>query len=592
MQNKGIRSVSNIVKGLISSSIKQAFDIEPSKIPIQVLYNDKAKNDFQSAFGKMVFNQFKKTNQKVAAFKDGTELAKSICEKIMATPNTYVSKCECNDDGFVFIKLHDDYLLEVGRGVLENGIKIDLEHEKQTIVCDFSSPNIAKEMHVGHLRSTIMGETVCRIFEFMGYTVHRQNHIGDWGTQFGMLICYLFDAYPDCMENMPNLSDLESFYVAAKKKFTEDPEFKEMAQNTVVKLQSGEPDIIKAWKVIVDISRSFYLKIYERLNITNNDCGESFYNDRLDKVVEDLSAAKVIAENDGAMCYFMKKNGTPLIVRKSNGGYGYAATDLAAVRYRVDDLKANRIIILTDLGQSLHFSQVFSCAKEAGWDKGCQLDHMGFGLIFDENGDKFSSSKGGSFKLNDLLDIARDSALEQLKERNTGDDDNVNTKADEEDFEKLAEVLGVAAVRYFDMRQSRNQNYKFIPKNMIAPKGDTAVYLLYSYARICSIMRKSGLTQEQINDVSKLKITDDMEKMLLSHVSKFTDMIETVTTELALNKLCSYTYDLACTISSAYSSYRILGDEDTHSRVVVLEIVRRTMEQCLNLLGITPLEKI
>lgn len=310
-------------------------------------------------------------------------------------------------------------------------------------------------------------------------------------------------------------------------------------------------------------------------------------------IVDELDQLKLLKLDDGAMCYFKSKKKSPLIVRKSDGGYGYAATDLAACKYRIGTLKADRVVIITDQGQGYHFDLVFHAAYAAKWAiQGThRLDHMGTGLVLKADGTRFKSSDGNNVKLVSLLDESRDRAIAQLRERFQSDDQNA-TKLEEEEIQRVGEIMGISAVRYFDMRQSRTQNYKFDSVKMTEPKGDTAVYLLYSYARLCSIIRKSGVTEEQRKDFSNFKITDPAELALLCHVSKFTDMIEATSQELALNKLCAYTYQLACCISSAYSKYKIIGNDDTLHRVMTIEVVRITMEKCLHLLGITPLEKI
>lgn len=593
MQKTGIKNVTCLVKDTIATTVKKMFDIDMPKVPVLTLYSK--PDDFQSAFGKALYNGFKKRNPAIAAFPDATSLSKKVCEEINAAGYSQFSKFECNEDGFVFVKLSEEYLAKEVAAVIvpEGSISSSLSFDPYTVVVDFSSPNIAKEMHVGHLRSTIMGETICRIFEFMGNDVKRQNHIGDWGTQFGMLICYLFDAYPDCLTNMPDLRDLEAFYVKAKTKFKEDEQFQDRARQTVVKLQSGDEEILKAWVVICDISRSFFTKIYSRLGITNNECGESFYNPMLNDIVTEMESLNLLKLDDGAMCYFKSKKKSPLIVRKTDGGYGYPATDLAACKYRIGTLKADRVVIITDQGQGYHFELVFHAAFAAGWAvQGKQrLDHMGTGLVLKADGRPFKSSDGNNVKLVSLLDESRDKAIAQLRERFQSDDSNA-TKLEEEEIQRVGEIMGIGAVRYFDMRQSRTQNYKFDSEKMTEPKGDTAIYLLYSYARLCSIIRKSGVEAEALRDITNFKVTDPAEISLLSHLAKFTDMIEVTAHELALNKLCAYTYQLACIISSAYGKYKIIGNEHTLNRVVTIEIVRITMEKCLHLLGITPLEKI
>ena len=348
--------------------------------------------------------------------------------------------------------------------------------KKLKILIDFSSPNIAKELHVGHLRSTIIGESMSRLNEFLGHQVLRINHLGDWGTQFGMLTAHIFDKYPDFLQTEPKLSDLNVFYQEAKKKFDSEEEFKKKAQLNVVKLQSGDPSIKKAWEVLCEISRKSYNLIYKKLNIKIQDVGESFYNPLIPGVIDLLKEKQLLQTSKGAECIFTKISSTPLMIRKSDGGYGYDSTDMTAIWYRFTQLKCDRLIYITDKGQEAHFFLIFEAAKMMGWLNPPlnRCDHMGFGLVLGEGGKKISTREGASDKLIDLLNESVDQALLTLEERAKANPDKCFLKTIEEKKD-AAEKVGIAAIRYYDLKQNRISNYEFSYAKMLDHKGNTAV---------------------------------------------------------------------------------------------------------------------
>lgn len=368
----------------------------------------------------------------------------------------------------------------------------------QRIIVDFSSPNIAKEMHVGHLRSTIIGDSLSRLFEFLGHDVLRLNHVGDWGTQFGMLICYMRSLYPSLDETAQvNLGDLVTFYKAAKVKFDEDESFREASRLEVVKLQSGDRESIKAWKLICEKSRSEFQQIYDILGVELLERGESFYNPMLGGIVDELRKSGLAVESEGATCVFLpSKNGmegynsAPLIVQKSDGGFLYATTDLAAVRHRVQSEHAKRIIYVTDAGQSPHFEMVFETAKLAGFTgqrDDVNLEHVPFGLVLGEDGKKIKTRAGDSVKLKELLGEAVKMAEEAFVERSQ--DSSKSPLSD--DTKSKAKILGIAAVKYADLSMNRESNYRFSFSKMLSLNGNTAPYMLYAFVRIEGIKRKA-----------------------------------------------------------------------------------------------------
>ena len=479
--------------------------------------------------------------------------------------------------------------------ILKNGITLDTQYTNKTVAVDFSSPNIAKEMHVGHLRSTILGESLCRILEFLGNKVERINHVGDWGTQFGMLIAYLESINPNYAnepEKCGNIRDLEEFYKSAKKKFDEDPEFKKTSQLKTVDLQKGDPEARKAWQFICQISRDNFEIIYKKLGVHLKECGESFYNDLCVKIIKELEEKKVIVEDKGAKIIIVEGYKIPLIMVKSDGGIGYDTTDMAALNYRINTLKANWLIYVVASEQNDHFKMLFKAGEKAGFFKKgeVRLDHMGFGLVQGDDGKKIATRKGGSFKLIDLLEEGQENAAKEMEERNKKYKDE--DKLSPEYIKEASEKLGTSAIKYFDLKQFRTTGYRFDFKKMLDDKGNTAVYLFYSYVRICSIYRKLNLSQNDIDELvktKKIEIKEKSEKNLVNHLLLFNDVIDEVLKDLALNLLCDYVYGIATKFSEFYESCKIQGND---SRILITELCKRFMKLSFDLLSLTPIEKI
>jgi arginyl-tRNA synthetase len=350
-------------------------------------------------------------------FKNGIAVGQAITKCIPT--NDILSSVEVGGPGFVTVKLNPKWL----ETQVQSLVKTEIEYQdapRKRVVVDFSSPNIAKDMHVGHLRSTIIGESTSRILEFCGHEVHRLNHVGDWGTQFGMLIEYMKEKFPNFQKETPNVSDLQEFYKAAKKRFDDDEAFKEKARLSVVDLQSGGEYARAAWQKICDVSRAAYQKIYDRLGITLLERGESFYNPLIAPIVAELKARGLVKDSDGAMCFFTPRVADiPLMAVKSDGGYGYDSTDLAAIYHRLFIMRADWIIYITDMGQETHFHMIFDAAEQAGWHRppATRCDHMGFGVVQGEDKKKFKTRSGETVKLNDLLDEAVERAHTEVKKR-------------------------------------------------------------------------------------------------------------------------------------------------------------------------------
>jgi len=487
-----MKPVNAAVKNLFGHALKNAFPSVQQEVLI-VKANPKF-GDYQVNNAMGMFKEHGKT----LGYATPGAVAEAI--KNGLPQNDVFSDVVVAPQGFVTVKLSESWITKQCYECVINDVEYTDAPRKRAVV-DFSSPNIAKEMHVGHLRSTIIGESMCRILEFCGHEVHRLNHVGDWGTQFGMLIEYMKEKFPNFMTQLPDISDLQEFYKAAKKRFDDDDVFKKKAQLSVVDLQSGGEFSRKAWQKICDVSRKAFQTIYDRLQVSLEERGESFYNALIPHIVEDLRARELCVESDGAMCIFTPKVAEiPLMAVKSDGGYGYDSTDLAAIYHRLFMMRADWIVYITDMGQELHFHMIFDAAKQAGWhiDPITRCDHMGFGVVQGEDKKKFKTRSGETVKLVDLLDEAVERAAAEIKTRveKQSQDGNEAFLKDEKEQQEAANKIGIAAVRYFDMKQNRVSPYVFNYDKMLDPKGNTAVYLFYAYARIRAIQRRAGVDEK------------------------------------------------------------------------------------------------
>lgn len=503
--------------------------------------------------------------------------------------------------GFINLILNPNYLqAQLNSIQTDPRLGVAPAKQPQRVIVDFSSPNIAKEMHVGHLRSTIIGDCIARILEFRGHDVLRLNHVGDWGTQFGMLITYLKEAYPAALTTADalDLGDLVAFYRQAKQRFDADEEFREASRQEVVKLQAGAEDSRRAWQLLCEQSRREFQAIYDLLDIHLTERGESFYNPLLQDIVTDLNQSGLLVEDAGAQCVFLEgftnKEGEPLpmIVRKSDGGYNYATTDLAAIRYRIEQDGANRIIYVTDAGQANHFTQVFQVARRAGWlTDTVEVVHVPFGLVLGEDGKKLKTRSGETVRLRDLLDeaIARFRAYLDAKiQEEEGRQETEEFKA------HVAKVAGLGAVKYADLSQNRNSNYIFSYDKMLAPLGNTAPYLLYVYARIQSIGREGTIDFEQLRTDAKILLKEDTELVIGKHLLQLSEVLKAVEDDLLPNRLCQYLYELSQKFNQFYEHCPVLKAEEPvrTSRLVLCDLTARTLKLGLSLLGIPVLERM
>ena len=500
--------------------------------------------------------------------------------------------------GFINLRFKASYLsaqLQLRQN--DDRLGIAPTENPQKIIVDFSSPNIAKEMHVGHLRSTIIGDCIARILEFQGHEVLRLNHVGDWGTQFGMLITYLREVAPAALTTADaiDLGDLVAFYKKAKARFDEDPEFQVTARNEVVNLQSGSPETLRAWNLLCEQSRKEFQIIYDVLNIQINERGESFYNPYLSAIVADLKVAGLLVEDHGAQCVFVdgftNREGQPLplIVQKSDGGFNYATTDLAALRYRITEDKAQRIIYVTDSGQSDHFAQVFQVAQKANWiPETVEITHVPFGLVQGEDGKKLKTRSGDTVRLRDLLDESVDRFGAILDARIAEED-----RTESPEFKtNVATVAGLSAVKYADLSQNRTSNYVFSYDKMLADRGNTAPYLIYAYARVQSISRKGNIDFSTLT--STLQLREDAELMLAKHLLQLEEAIAAVGTELLPNRLCLYLFELSQKFNTFYDACPVLKAEGDvkESRLILCDLTARSLKLGLGLLGIQTLDRM
>ena len=531
------------------------------------------------------------------------KIATAIVEELGNDP-VFSELClepEIAGPGFINLTLRPEQLAaEVASRLGDERLGVPAVEHAAPVVVDFSSPNIAKEMHVGHLRSTIIGDSLARVLAFRGHPVLRLNHVGDWGTQFGMLITHLKQVAPEALETADavDLGDLVAFYRQAKQRFDDDDAFQATSREEVVKLQSGDPLSLKAWGLLCDQSRREFQKIYDRLDIQLCERGESFYNPFLPSVIDGLKQAGLLITDDGAECVFLEgvsgKDGKPLpvIVQKSDGGFNYATTDLAAIRYRFalspDGDGARRVIYVTDAGQANHFAGVFQVARRAGWiPDGARLEHVPFGLVQGEDGKKLKTRAGDTVRLRDLLDEAVERAEVDLRSRLKAED-----RSEPEDFIRhVADTVGLAAVKYADLSQNRITNYQFSFDRMLALQGNTAPYLLYAVVRIAGIARKGGDLDVAAD---QLQFSEPQEWALVRELLKFDAVIAEVEEELLPNRLCSYLFELSQVFNRFYDQVPVLKAESDAlpSRLALCRLTADTLKAGLGLLGINTLERM
>ena len=558
---------------LLSARIERALAACGTPAPPLVHTASKPEFGHYQADGIMAAAKRNRTNPRalaarVVAALDADDVAESV---------------EIAGPGFLNIRLNDAFL---ARHLEVNAPLIEPTAETQTVVVDYSSPNLAKEMHVGHLRSTIIGDAVARILEALGHRVIRQNHVGDWGTQFGMLLAHLNETGGDSSV----LAYLEEFYRAAKSRFDSDPRFADASRAMVVSLQSGDDAARGRWRQFIEVSLDHCQALYERLgtSLTRADVmAESAYNDGLPAVVAALDGKGLLTESEGAQCVFLPetKSELPVIVQKSDGAYLYATTDLAAIRHRAGTLAADRVLYFTDSRQALHFRQVFAVAAAAGFKPpSTTLEHMPFGNMLATDGRPFRTREGGVVKLTDLLDEAEARALDEVSRH--------NADADAAERAAIARAVGIGAVKYADLSKNRSSDYVFDWDRMLAFEGNTAPYLQYAYARIRSLFRRGAIDPEALEGAARPEAP--AERALAVVLVRFEEVLDQVAAEGTPHLLCGYLYDLATKFTGFYEQCPILGAEagERENRLRFAQCTAQTLKTGLDLLGIETVDRM
>lgn len=530
---------------------------------------------------------------KKALGKNPREIATAIVEKLDA--DDVIEKTEIAGPGFINVTLKSEFLAKaLSKVAAGTDLGITGASPADVVVIDYSSPNAAKEMHVGHLRSTIIGDALSRVLSAAGHRVIPQNHLGDWGTPFGMLIEHLIDLGGgdlfdlDDVAEQASLKDLNEFYKQARQKFDGAPTFAERSRQRVVMLQGGDAETLRLWKVLTDASKAYLDHVYEVLGIqlrASDVAGESLFNPMLGEVVDELVKKGLAVEDDGAMCMFVpgykNREGQPLplLVRKKDGGYGYASTDLAAIRYRIQTLHATRLVYVVGTPQSQHLAMLFKAAEMAGWlAPPVRAEHVNFGSVLGDDGKMFKTREGGTIRLIDLCEEAVERARAAVREH--------SPELDAETAERVARAVGVGAVKYVDLSSDRIKDYVFDWNRMLSLEGNTAPYLQYAHARCRSIVRKSG---ESKLDPNAIVIGHDAERALAKKLLSFPSVVADVVRDLEPHKLCTYLYELATAYSTFHVQCQVLKAETPElraSRLSLVELNARVLERGLGLLGI------
>ncbi|MET3814474.1 arginine--tRNA ligase [Pantoea sp. UYEF8] len=574
------------IQSLLSAKVSQAMVLAGAPADCEPQVRQSARVQFGDYQANGIMAVAKKLGQAPR------QLAEAVIQHLDLTG--IASKVEIAGPGFINIFLDHQWLATHAREALSLPRLGVQQVELQTIVVDYSAPNVAKEMHVGHVRSTIIGDAAVRTLEFLGHRVIRANHVGDWGTQFGMLIAFLEKQQNEHHAEMA-LADLEAFYREAKRTYDEDPAFAERARSYVVKLQGGDEYCRQMWKKLVDITMSQNQKIYDRMNVTltrKDVMGESLYNDMLPGIVADLKQKGLAVESEGATVVFLdefqNKEGEPMgvIIQKKDGGYLYTTTDIACAKYRYETLKADRVLYYIDSRQHQHLMQAWTIVRKAGYvPESVPLEHHAFGMMLGKDGRPFKTRSGGTIKLADLLDEAYQRAYNLVREK--------NPEMSEEEVKTLAEVVGISAVKYADLSKSRTTDYIFDWDNMLAFEGNTAPYMQYAYTRVLSVFRKAGIDAAALD--AEIVISEEREAQLATRLLQFEEVITQVARDGTPHVMCAYLYDLAGLFSGFYEHCPILtaeSDATRLSRLQLAALTAKTLKQGLDTLGIDTVERM
>ncbi len=519
------------------------------------------------------------------------DIAEQVAEILQG--HEMLEHVEVAGPGFLNITVSDNAIIQHLTNQREDDRLGVPRSPSKTIVVDYSAPNVAKEMHVGHLRSTIIGDACVRLLEWQGHSVMRRNHIGDWGTPFGMLIEHLLDLGETHATEELSVGDLNSFYRGARDKFEADEQFQTRARERVVLLQGGDHETLRLWQILIDQSQSYFIDVYKQLDVRldgSDFYGESAYNDELEPTLDELQEKGLLVKSDGADCVFPEgftnRDGDPLplIARKSDGGYGYATTDLAAMRQRTQQLKADRILYVVGAPQNQHLEMIYAVGRAASWlVPPATAEHIAFGSVLGTDGKMFKSRGGETIKLASLLEEAVRRAEEKIREK--------NPDLDPDECDTLARMIGIGAVKYADLSSERTRDYVFDYDRMLAFEGNTAPYLQYAHTRIKSILRKT----DEINSASEFQLTENEERTLALQLNRFPDVIADVESTLLFHRLAQYLFDVATAFSGFYNQCPVLDSDNeslTQSRLSLCALTARTLSTGLEILGIHSPERM
>ncbi|KAM3925804.1 arginine--tRNA ligase, cytoplasmic [Leptodactylus fuscus] len=593
---KSVKSMINInvqLQEIFGRAIRASYP-ELVNAPLAVTPSQQPKfGDYQCNSAMAMTQMLKAKGEKVSPIEIANKIVKNLPE------NNLIEKTEIAGPGFINVHIQKNFVSKQLTKLLVNGVQPPVIGEKKRVVVDFSSPNIAKEMHVGHLRSTIIGDSVCRLFEFVGHDVLRLNHLGDWGTQFGMLIAHLQDKFPNYLSVSPPIGDLQSFYKESKKRFDEEEDFKKRAYQCVVQLQSHSPDIIKGWNLICDVSRKEFQKIYDCLDIRIIDRGESYYQDKMVQVVKEYEEKGLVEIDEGRKIVFPPGCSIPLTIVKSDGGYTYDTSDLAAIKQRLVEEKADIIIYVVDSGQGIHLQNVFSAAQMIGWydPKVTRVEHAGFGVVLGEDKKKFKTRSGDTVRLIDLLEEGLKRSMDKLKDKER---DKVLTP---EELEAAQKAVAFGCIKYADLSHNRMNDYIFSFDKMLDDRGNTAAYLLYAFTRIRSIARLANISEEQLRKAAQeteISLQHEKEWKLGKCILRFPEILQKILDDLLLHTLCDYLYELATTFTEFYDNcYCVEKDRQTGQivkvnmgRMLLCDATAAVMAKGFDILGIKPVQRM
>ncbi|XP_069620004.1 arginine--tRNA ligase, cytoplasmic isoform X2 [Ranitomeya imitator] len=560
-KTRSVKSMINInvqLQEIFGRAIRASYP-ELVNAPLAVTPSQQPKfGDYQCNSAMAMTQMLKAKGEKVSPIEIANKIVRNLPE------NNLIEKTEIAGPGFINVHIQKNFISKELSKLLVNGVHPPVIREKKRVVVDFSSPNIAKEMHVGHLRSTIIGDSICRLFEFVGHNVLRLNHLGDWGTQFGMLIAHLQDKFPNYLSVSPSIGDLQAFYKESKKRFDEDEEFKKRAYQCVVQLQSKTPNILMAWNLICDVSRKGYVEL-----------------------------------DEGRKVVFIPGCSIPLTIEKSDGGFTYDTSDLAAIKQRLFEEKADIIIYVVDSGQGIHFQTVFSAAEMIGWydAKVTRIEHAGFGVVLGEDKKKFKTRSGDTVRLIDLLEEGLKRSMDKLKDKER------NKVLTPEELEAAQKAVAFGCIKYADLSHNRMNDYIFSFDKMLDDRGNTAAYLLYAFTRIRSIARLANISDGQLHKAAQeteIDLQHEKEWKLGKCILRFPEILQKILDDLLLHTLCDYLYELATTFTEFYDNcYCVEKDRQTGqivnvnmSRMLLCDATAAVMAKGFDILGIKPVQKM